>query len=101
MSEPAITHVTYKSGTHHSELSWDVMQVIYQSTDCANKRRTESSFVIARTLDGQILRRADIVPERWEIITDPGDLKFFRSVFDDRDKAQLKDQEAKAATNAE
>jgi hypothetical protein len=101
MSEPAITHVTYKSGTHHIEPSWDVMQVIYQSTDASSKRRIESSFVIARAPDGTIRRRTDIVLERWEIITDADDLRFFQCVFDDRDKARLRDEAAKAAGGAE
>jgi hypothetical protein len=101
MSEPPVTHVTYKSGTHHIEPSWDVMQVIYQSTDANNKKRIETSFVVARALDGTIRRRTDIVLERWEIITDPEELRFYQSVFDDRDKARLRDEAAKAAGGAE
>ena len=72
--------VTYKSGTHPTQ-GWDVMQVIY-----SQEGRAINSFVIARDGVGTIVRKTDIVLDRWEIINDADDLGVFQKCFDDRDK---------------
>lgn len=98
MSEPTITDIVYRTGTHPTETSWDVMQVVFRSTDAATgETRIVNSYVIARTLDETILVKADSMPERWEIVTDEEELKVFRSRFNERDKARLKDASAKGA----
>ena len=101
MSEPTITDVTYRSGTHPTEQSWDVLQVIYQSADASGAKRIVNSFVAARAGDGTILCRTDAVLDRWEIITDEDKLRFFQSVFDDRDRSLLTQESAKAASIGE
>jgi len=73
-------NVTYKSGTHPTQ-GWDVMQVIYSQGG-----RAINSFVIARDAAGTVLRKTDIVFDRWEIVNDADDLRGFKKCFDDRDK---------------
>ncbi len=72
--------VTYKSGTHPTK-GWDTTQVIY-----SQQGRILNSFVIARDAAGTIVRKTDIVLDRWEIVKDPDDLRGFQKCFDDRDK---------------
>ena len=72
--------VTYKSGTHPTQ-GWDTMRVIYSQGG-----RVLNSFIIARDAAGTIVRKTDIVLDRWEIINNPDDLRDFRKCFDDRDK---------------
>lgn len=75
--------VTYKSGTHPTQ-GWDAMQVIYSQGG-----RALNSFVTARDAAGTIVRKTDIVLDRWEIVNDPGDLRGFQKCFDDRDRLAL------------
>jgi|SRR5579864_1600156 len=75
--------VTYKSGTHPTQ-GWDVMQVIY-----SQQGRALNSFVIARDGVGTIVRKTDIVLDRWEIVNDADDLHGFQKCFDDRDKLAM------------
>ena len=72
--------VTYKSGTHPTR-GWDAMQVIYSQNS-----RILNHFLIARDAAGTIVRKTDIVLDRWEIITDADDLRDFQKCFDDRDR---------------
>jgi hypothetical protein len=81
------TTVIYKSGTHPKQ-GWDVMQVIYQREELG-VRQTVNSFVIARDVAGNIVRKTDIVLDRWEIISDPDDLRDFQKCFDDRDRLAI------------
>jgi hypothetical protein len=83
MSEP--TSVIYRSGAHPTE-NWEVMQVIYQHEDATGAKRFGNSLVIARAADGAVLRKTDIVLERWEIVTNEEDLRFFKWHFDERDR---------------
>jgi hypothetical protein len=97
MSEPKITEVVYRSGTHLSQ-SWDVIQVVYRYDDPdTGAKRPADSFTIARAADGAILRKTDIVLDRWEIITDEEDLRFYRRHFDERDRLAA-EQRAKGAS---
>jgi hypothetical protein len=83
--EPKTT-VTYLSGTGESlGAAWDVMQVIYKRED-AGAMRTMNSFVIARDASGKILRKTDIILDRWEVIVDEETLQGFRQCFDERDR---------------
>jgi hypothetical protein len=75
--------VTYKSGIHPTK-GWDTMQVVY-----SQKGRILNHFLIARDAAGTIVRKTDIVLERWEIITDANDLRDFQKCFDDRDRLKL------------
>ena len=89
MSKTTNTTITYKSGPHPTE-QWEWLQVIYQHEEPATgAKQTGDSFVIARAPDGSILRKTDIVLERWELITDEDDLRFFRSHFRDNDKLTM------------
>jgi hypothetical protein len=83
MSKQHPITVTYKSGIHPTR-GWDAMQVIY-----SQEGRILNHFLIARDTAGTIARKTDIVLERWEIITDAGDLRDFQKCFDDRDRLAL------------
>jgi hypothetical protein len=80
MIEPKIVTIIYQSGRHPTE-NWEVMQVVgkYENGTVA------ISYVLARDAAGIILRKTDIVLERWEIVTDEEDLRICRKHFDDRD----------------
>ena len=78
--------VTYKSGTHPTQ-GWDTMQVIY-----SQEGRILNHFLIARDAAGTIVRKTDIVLDRWEIVIDADDLRDFRKCFDDRDRLALEQQ---------
>jgi hypothetical protein len=88
MSEPEITGWKFTSGIHAIH-GWDVMQVVAVNENAATgQRRPVTSFTLARDAEGKILRKTDIFEERWEIVTDPGDLKDFGEFFAMRDRAQ-------------
>lgn len=86
MSEPKITTIVYQSGIHPTE-GWDQMQVIgkYEGGQIAN------SYVLARSADGTIRRKTDIVLDWWEVVTDEDDLRTFRSHYADRDRLAAED----------
>jgi hypothetical protein len=75
--------VTYKSGTHPTQ-GWDTMQVVYSQGS-----RILNHFLIARDAVGTIVRKTDIVLDRWEIVNDADDLRDFQKCFDDRDRLAL------------
>ena len=78
--------VIYVSGVH-STLGWDVMQVRSWEEDPITKTKFDfNSFVVARDSNGDILRKTDIVYDRWEVITDEADRRGFQSLFEDRDR---------------
>jgi hypothetical protein len=80
MSDQEPTTVVFQSISHPTE-NWDVMRVIYKSED-----RIMNSFIIAKAPDRTIRRKTDLIEERWAIVTDEGDLKGFRALFDERDR---------------
>ena len=57
------------------------MQVVYRQAG-----RIANSFVISRDANGIIMRKTDIVLERWEVVKDPDDLRGFQHLFDERDR---------------
>lgn len=75
--------VTYRSGTHPTQ-GWDTIQVIYSQDS-----RILNHFLLARDGAGTILRKTDVLLERWEIVTDVDDLRGFRKCFDERDRLAL------------
>jgi hypothetical protein len=100
MEKETIVDVIYGSGTHPTEKTWDVMQVVFQHKNATTgAKRTGDSFTIARKPDGTILRRVDIFLDHWEIITNEEDLQFFQSHFDTRDRLAI-EQAAEAAKKA-
>jgi hypothetical protein len=100
MDKEIITDVVYKSGTHPTEPTWDVMQVIHKSKDAHTGTGFEGgSFVISRSPDGTIRRKTDVLFEIWEIVTNEDDLRFFQSQFDTRDRLAV-EQAAEAAKKA-
>jgi hypothetical protein len=76
------TTVTYSSGTSEAlGAGWDVMHVLARRED-----GEQTSCVIAREVSGKIIRKTDLILDRWEVITDPEDLQHFRRWFDERDR---------------
>ena len=74
--------VIYQSGTSEAlGLGWDVMQVIYKS-----EGRVANHFLIARDARGTIMRKTDLIFERWEAVSDVKLLRAFQECFNARDK---------------
>jgi hypothetical protein len=92
---PTVEHTTtaiYSSGTSAAlGAAWDVMHVVYRRDD-----GEQSSCVIARDSGGNIIRKTDVFLERWEVVSDPDDLRDFRHCFNERDRLTAE----KAAGNA-
>jgi hypothetical protein len=79
--EPKTT-VTYYSGTNEAlGAGWDVMRVVYLRED-----GERNSFVIARDASGKIIRKTDLILERWEVVSDQETLRDFKHCFDERDR---------------
>jgi hypothetical protein len=74
------------------------MQVIHHAEDPSGAKRITNSFKIARTQEGFILRKIDLVLDHWERITDEGDLHYFRTCFEDRDRLTAREAAKGAAT---
>jgi hypothetical protein len=93
MTEPELTTtVTYIPGTNEVlGAGWEAMQVRFSRSD-----GERNSFMIARDPAGTIIRKTDMVLDRWEVVTDAGDLRDFRHCFDERDRLA-----AEAAANME
>lgn len=87
MAEPQMpTTVTYRSGTDpFLGTNWDVMHVVYKQED-HGVMRIANSVVLARSSNGTIIRKTDIVLDRWEQITDEEVLRACRKCFDERDR---------------
>ena len=78
--------VTYRSGTNEKlGTGWDVMHVVYHREEHGMKR-IANSFVIARDLGGTIIRKTDIILDRWEVVRDEEMLQAFQRCFESRDK---------------
>jgi hypothetical protein len=74
--------VIYQSGTSDAlGAGWDVMQVIYKG-----EGRITNHFLIARDARGAIMRKTDIVLEKWEVISEEELLRALQNCFNDRDK---------------
>lgn len=80
------TDVIYRSGTNQAlGAGWDAMQVVYRREDSGHMR-IANSFVIARDGSGKIIRKTDIILDRWEVVNDDEMLRGFHHCFDERDR---------------
>jgi hypothetical protein len=57
------------------------MKVVYRCDD-----GEQNSFVLVHNRDGKIIRRTDLVLDRWEVVTDEEALRGFRRRFYERDR---------------
>ncbi len=79
--EPKTT-VTYYSGTDGAlGAGWDVMRVVYRRED-----GEQNSFVIARDAGEKIIRKTDLILDRWEVVSDEEALRQCQHCFDERDR---------------
>ena len=46
----------------------------------------QNSFVIARDAGGNIIRKTDLILDRWEVVSDEETLRGFQRCFDERDR---------------
>ncbi len=84
--------VIYQTGTSKAlGIGWDVLHVVYKSDG-----RVTDHFLIARDARGAIMRKTDLVFERWEVVSDEETLRAFQKRFDDRDR--LSTEKAASAT---
>ncbi|SRR5229473_4758078 len=78
----AKTTVTYYSGTDGAlGAGWDVMRVVYRRED-----GEQNSFVIARDAGEKIIRKTDLILDRWEVVSDEEALRQCQHCFDERDR---------------
>lgn len=76
------TTVTYTSGTHDAlGTGWDVLHIHARRDD-----GERNSFVIARDVMGKIIRKTDLILDRWEVVTDQDSLRDLRHCFEERDR---------------
>jgi hypothetical protein len=61
------------------------MQVVYHRQERGVKR-IANSFVIARDISGTIIRKTDMILDRWEVVRDEEVLEGFRQCLENRDK---------------
>lgn len=96
--EPNSKTVTYRSGTNEAlGLGWDVMQVVYHKED-GGVMRIANSFVAARDTTGKIIRKTDVLLDRWEAVNEKDLLRGIQHCFDERDRlaAERADKAASA-----
>ena len=60
---------------------WDVMRVLYRRED-----GEQNSFLIARDASGNIIRKTDLILERWEVVNEEDFLRECRNCYDERDR---------------
>lgn len=90
------SEVIYRSGTNDGlGAGWDVMQVIYRHDD-DGQVRIRNSFVIARDPSGKIIRKTDILLDRWEVVDDEDMLRSFQRCFDERDRLMIEKPECES-----
>jgi hypothetical protein len=65
----------------------DVMQVVYRREDSGHMR-IANSFVIARNASGKIIRKTDIILDRWEVVNDEDTLRGFHQSLIQRTTAR-------------
>jgi hypothetical protein len=89
METPEKQPIIYKSGTSPAlGAGWDVMLV----------QTGKGSVALARDANGEIMRKADSVPETWEVVRDEETLRVCRKYFDHRDK--MREEQAAAEDTA-
>ena len=97
MSKP--TNVVLKRGTHATETTWDVLQIIHQYKDASGSMiRPDDYITFARRPDDTVVRRINITPEEWEIITDEEQLRVIREQFDTGDRLSAEQREKGASS---
>src|SRR5258708_2677915 len=97
MTQEPKTDLIYRSGTNEAlGAGWDVMQVVYRREDSGHMRIADS-FVIARDAGGKIIRKTDILLDRWEVVSDEETLRAYQHQFDERDRL-AGEEAAKAAS---
>jgi hypothetical protein len=52
----------------------------------------QNSCVIARDVSGKIIRKTDVLLDRWEVVSDQKDLQHLRRWFDERDRLAAEHQ---------
>lgn len=98
MSETTSTNISFLSFSHATHKDWDCFQLVQQYKDAAGSAtRPPDLLTFARRPDGTILRRTDIGPEVWEIVTDEEQLRFAREKFDTRDRLAAEQREKRAS----
>ena len=85
MGQESRTDVIYRSGASEGLPGWDVMQVVYRQQD-GGHMRIANSFVVAPDASGKIIRKTDILLDRWEVVRDEEMLRGFQKCFDNRDR---------------
>jgi len=86
MTTETKSEVIYLSGENEAlGAGWDVMQVVFKREDGGNMRIANSAM-IARDASGKIIRKTDILLDRWEVVNDEELLREFERCFDERDR---------------
>ena len=86
MTTETKSEVIYLSGESEAlGAGWDVMQVVFKREDGGNMR-VANSAMIARDASGKIIRKTDILLDRWEVVSDEELLREFERRFDERDR---------------
>ena len=82
--------MTYISGTHESlGPGWDVMHVIRKEHGIST-----DSVLLARDMNGSIIRLIGFFPYEWERITDEPTLRVAQQCFDNRDTSAAEESAA-------
>lgn len=98
--EPNSKTVTYRSGTNEAlGPGWDVMQVVYHKED-GGVMRIANSFVVARDATGKIIRKTDVLLDRWEAVNEKDLLRGIQHCFDERDRLAAERAEKAASAKA-
>ena len=85
MNSRSVTNLEEPPGASEGLPGWDVMQVVYHQED-GGHMRIANSFVIARDASGNLIRKTDILLDRWEVVSDEEMLRGFQKCFDNRDR---------------
>ncbi|HYL65206.1 MAG TPA: hypothetical protein VE077_21535 [Candidatus Methylomirabilis sp.] len=92
--------MTYLSGTSEAlGPGWDVMQVVYRQED-GGVMRIAKSFVVARDASGKIIRKTDILLDRWEVVNEGDMLRGIQHCFAERDRRAAEQAEKAASAKA-
>jgi hypothetical protein len=84
----------YRSGTNPNHPDWDVLHIIYHRSEQA-----VDSFLIALRPDGTVIQVSDVIWDRWEVVTKPDVLEFYRSRFAERDRLRTEQGAKESESN--
>lgn len=88
MEQELIIGLTYVSDTEvRLRLVWDVIHVVR-----AERGAIMNSVVLARDMDGNIIRQIGFFPDQWERVADEHTLRACQACFDDRDRLLMKEK---------